>query len=32
MLDILRDGIENVNVNLEYNWISEKTIAKMEKE
>ena len=32
MLDILRDGIENVNVNLEYNLISDKTIAKMEKE
>ena len=32
MLDILKDGIENVNVNLEYNLINEKTIAKMEKE
>ena len=32
MLDILRDGIENVNVNLEYNWIGSKTIEKVEKE
>ena len=32
MLDVLKYGIENVNVNLEYNLISEKTIAKMEKE
>ena len=32
MLDILKYGIENLSVNLEYNWISDKTIAKVEKE
>ena len=32
MLDISEYGIGNLNVNLEYNLISDKTIAKMEKE
>ena len=32
MLDILKHGIENLSVNLEYNLISEKTIAKIKKE
>ena len=32
MLDILKHGIENLKVNLEYNLISNKTVAKVEKE
>ena len=32
MLDILNYGIGNLSVNLEYNWIKNKTIEKMEKE
>ena len=32
MLDILKYGIENLSVNLEYNWIGSKTIEKVEKE
>ena len=32
MLHILQYGIENLNVNLEYNLISDKTIAKVELE
>ena len=32
MLDILKHGIANLNVNLEYNLIGDKTIAKVEME